>query len=233
MKSIKKYIKKILPKNTVLYLEKYFGQRNALKSVKDSLSIFGGKVELYDKFEFEKPVSIYGSVNFGNCFVGKFTYFSGDSNISRSKIGRYCSIAKGVKIGLIPHPTSKFVSVSPLFYTTGGQNYADKKYFEESLTTEIGNDVWVCENALIKAGVKIGDGAIIGAGAVVTKNVEPYAIVVGVPAQIKRYRFTEDQIKFLVAFKWWDKPDEWVKENWKDFHDIEKFIEKYGKTGKI
>ena len=69
--------------------------------------------------------------------------------------------------------------------------------------TEIGNDVWIGEHATIKAGVKIGDGAIVASGAVVTKDVPPYAIVGGVPARLIRMRFGEDTVKRLLASRWW------------------------------
>ena len=76
-------------------------------------------------------------------------------------------------------------------------------------------------------GVAIGDGAVIGMGAVVTKNVEPYSIVVGIPANHKRFRYSRDQREFLLKFRWWEKPEEWIKNNAKYFDDIEVFMEKY------
>ena len=88
----------------------------------------------------------------------------------------------------------------------------------------IENDVWIGNNVLIKGGVTIGNGAIIAMGSVVTKDVPPYAIVGGVPAKIIRYRFSENDIKKLLDFKWWNQNDSWLKENYKKFHNIEDFI---------
>jgi len=68
---------------------------------------------------------------------------------------------------------------------------------------------------------------IVGAGAIVTKNVPPYAIVVGNPAKIIRYRFEEKEIEFLLEFKWWNKEQKWIEENFKEFHQIKGFIKKY------
>ena len=79
----------------------------------------------------------------------------------------------------------------------------------------------------IMDGVSIGNGAVVAAGAVVTKDVPPYAIVGGVPAKIIKYRFTPDQIEFLQQFKWWNMPEDWIRENWQMFEDIEKFAEKF------
>lgn len=82
---------------------------------------------------------------------------------------------------------------------------------------------------MILDGVTIGDGAIVAAGAVVTKDVPPYAIVGGVPARIIRYRFLPEQIDFLLRFRWWDKPEEWINANWELLSDIDKFCLKYKK----
>jgi acetyltransferase-like isoleucine patch superfamily enzyme len=78
--------------------------------------------------------------------------------------------------------------------------------------TNVGSDCWVCPGALIMSGVTIGDGAIVGGGAVVTKDVPPYAIVGGNPAKVIRYRFSEEQIAALLEIRWWDWPDDEVRE---------------------
>ena len=90
----------------------------------------------------------------------------------------------------------------------------------------IGNDVWIGEGVTIKGGVRIGDGAIVAMNACVTKDVPPYAIVGGVPAKIIRYRFTDEQIKFLLDFQWWNKSLEWIEKHAEIFVDIETFIGK-------
>jgi len=78
--------------------------------------------------------------------------------------------------------------------------------------THVGSDVWTCENSLIMSGITIGDGAIIAAGAVATKDVPPYAIVGGNPATLIRYRFSEEQIEALLEIKWWNWSDADVRE---------------------
>lgn len=78
--------------------------------------------------------------------------------------------------------------------------------------TIVGSDVWTCEESVILSGVKIGDGAIVGAGAVVTKDVPPYAIVGGSPARLIRYRFDEEQRAALLQIRWWDWPEDAVRE---------------------
>lgn len=88
----------------------------------------------------------------------------------------------------------------------------------------IGNDVWIGANALIVDNITIGDGAIVAAGAIVTKNVEPYMIVGGMPATPIKKRFSDEQIEKLLRIKWWDKNLEWLKANHRLFHDPEKFF---------
>lgn len=96
---------------------------------------------------------------------------------------------------------------------------------EEKIT--IGSDVWIGRNAVLLADLTVGDGAIIGAFSVVAKDVPPYAVVVGNPAQIKRYRFTPDQIKKLLKIKWWEWDENKIEENKRDFLNIDLFIEKH------
>ena len=86
----------------------------------------------------------------------------------------------------------------------------------------IGNNVWIGDKATILPGVSIGDGAVIAANAVVTKDVPPYAIVGGVPAKVIGYRYDEDTIDFLLKVKWWNKDKKWFKEHWELLCDIDK-----------
>ena len=227
---IKKIIKKILPKKTVKYLEDVIGRRNAYKKYIKKIILKGnGQVSFSDECDFGEKVIVFGGVDFFNAKVGARTYFAGNNKVFCCKIGNFCSIARGVTIGLGRHPSRDFVSTHPIFYTKEESisYFADKNTFNSRLDIEIGNDVWIGENVLIKDGVKIGNGAIIGAGAVVVKDVDAYSIVGGVPAKLIRYRFTKKQINFLEKFKWWDKDEKWLKENWEEFSDINRFMKKF------
>lgn len=162
------------------------------------------------------------------CEVGKYTYMADHVAMMNTKIGNFCSIAAGVGVSLGKHPTTQFVSTHPAFFSLNrqcGTTFADEQHFEEMVNTSIGNDVWIGYNAIILDGLEIGDGAIIGAGAVVTKNVPPYAIVAGNPARIIKYRFKEDEIDFLLRYKWWEKDPVWIRKNHKLFHDIKLLME--------
>ena len=97
------------------------------------------------------------------------------------------------------------------------------KTFEDVI---IGHDVWIGENAIIMDGITVGTGAIIAASSVVTKNIEPYAIVAGVPAKVLKFRFTEDQISDLLESEWWDLPNNWLKDNHKLMSSPNEFIKK-------
>jgi acetyltransferase-like isoleucine patch superfamily enzyme len=125
------------------------------------------------------------------------------------------------------------VSTHPIFYSTKAQagiTFADRDYFEERKPIKIGNDVFIGANVIVLDGVTIGDGAIIAAGAVVTKNVPPYSIYGGVPAKLIRYRFEQETIDFLVNFQWWNKDREWLKNNFKYFHNIKEFFEEFANS---
>lgn len=132
-------------------------------------------------------------------------------------IGKFCSIACGAKF-LFNSANHSMASLStypfPLFFEEWG---LDKRNVTKSWDNKgniiIGNDVWIGFEALILAGVSIGDGAIIGSRAVVTKDVPPYTIAAGVPARPIRKRFDDDTISNLIKIKWWNWPDEIITEN--------------------
>ena len=149
----------------------------------------------------------------GGSNIGRCTYIGQNCTLINCKIGRFCSIAENVKVISSTHPTHTYISTSPCFFSVNKQcgiSFTEKNCFKENLSIEgyniiIENDVWIGSNVTIMGGIKIGNGAIIAMGAVVTKDVPPYAIVGGVPAKIIRYRFTQEEIEKLLKIKWWDK----------------------------
>lgn len=119
------------------------------------------------------------------------------------KIGKYTSIAKGLRIMTARHPMN-FVSNFP-FYERKGWKYPKCTYPNP---IRIGSDVWIGADVTIVDAVTIGDGAIVGACSVVAKDIPPYAVVVGNPIKIIRYRFNKEEIAKLLIIKWWDLPED-------------------------
>ncbi len=167
--------------------------------------------------------------------IGYGSYLAERANLSKVSIGRYCSIGPNVNCIFGKHPSNTFVSTHPSFFaqkTPVGYTYTDQQCFEEfaqlhedNYSITVGNDVWIGANVSLMDGVKIGDGAIVAANALVTKDVEPYTIVGGVPAKEIKKRFTRDQITFLLQFKWWEKDEKWLEENAVHFRNIEDFMQ--------
>jgi acetyltransferase-like isoleucine patch superfamily enzyme len=175
--------------------------------------------------------TIYKFARLRNSELGDYSYVARNSQIYNTTVGKFTCIGPNVSAGMGAHPSEGYVSTHPLFYSTlgqaGGLVIVEKNLFDEFPHTEIGNDVWIGNNTIIKYGIKIGDGAIIGSGAMVTKDVEPYSIVGGVPAKIIKYRFSQEQIEFLQSFKWWDKDLEWLKKNKHLFQNISEFHKEF------
>lgn len=140
--------------------------------------------------------------------IGKYSYIGPNSIIQHTRIGNYCSIANDVMCGLGSHPLSRF-STSPIFYRQKNPlNYPlveDDNSIIEYKSIIIGHDVWVGARAIILDGVKIGTGAVVAAGAVVTHDVAPYSVVGGVPAKTISSRFDTETIDYLLNSEWWEK----------------------------
>lgn len=138
--------------------------------------------------------------------MGAFSYSHSPLPVD-SRVGRYCSIAGGLKIIGTEHPLHRFTT-SPITYEKEFLNGDTQPFLIKPLTPPskliIGNDVWIGQNVSLKAGLTIGDGAVIAANAVVTKDVPPYAVVGGIPARVIKYRFSENEICQLLTLKWWD-----------------------------
>lgn len=144
--------------------------------------------------------------------IGKYSYVGQYTTITSSNIGSYTSIASFVKIGHGEHPLDSFSTCS-VFYDNTYKKLTEKECI-------IGNDVWIGTDAIILRGVRIGDGAVIGANSVVTGDVPPYAIVVGSPARLLRYRFEEHVRHMLIKSKWWNKELAEAKTILKELNEI-------------
>lgn len=160
--------------------------------------------------------------------IGKYSYVGNYCNVIKTKIGRYCSIADNCTIGGASHPI-EWASTSPVFHK--GRNVLHKNFsnheYEAYKETLIGNDVWIGSMCLLKAGIHIGDGAVIGMGSVVTKDVEAYSIVAGNPAKKIRMRFDESTISKLLELEWWDLQDAELVRHAEYIHDINSFIDSF------
>lgn len=138
-------------------------------------------------------------------------------NGDKLRIGKFCSIARGAKF-LFTGANHTMQSVStypfPIFFEEWGLDVKDiRSAWDNKGDIVIGNDVWISYEALVLSGVTIGDGAIIGTRAVVTKNVPPYTIVGGIPAKPIRKRFDDATIAKLQALRWWDWDKEKIRRN--------------------
>jgi len=131
-----------------------------------------------------------------DCKIGSRVYIGKSCYLTKVTIGNYCSIANNVSIGQGEHDLSK-ISTNSLFYNDAYHKLTKKICI-------IGHDVWIGVDAIILRDVKIGNGAVIGANSVVTKDVPAYAVVVGSPAKVIKYRFSDLKIKNIEKSKWWN-----------------------------
>lgn len=197
-------------------------------------AILDNKVSFEGCCQLHPYVKFCGRLGYGS-YIGPYSKIS-------AHIGRFTSIASYVCTVAGRHAyQAPFATTCPMFFSLNpnhsqsGSTFATEQMFEElkfavpekQLDVEIGNDVWIGERAMLIGGVHIADGAVVLAGAVVTKNVPPYAIVGGVPAKIIRYRYDEETISFLLQAQWWNNTEDWFKENWKLLTDISKLKDYY------
>jgi len=164
--------------------------------VSETAKVTGSILKIYSRLKD------YSEIH--NSTLGKYSYISQYSIINKTRIGKFCSIANGCYIGLWEHNT--YVSTHSFYLYEHSGNFVKgyKNYDKDNIETKIGNDVWIGANAVIMKGVKVGNGAIIGASTVVTKDVPSYAIVVGNPGRIIKYRYDKKDIQWLEKIKWWN-----------------------------
>lgn len=202
----------------------FFNRRRVLKQYRDQLLRMGDNVGLRNtEISYNNYFSAGTFLN--NVSIGNYSYTGINTQIHNAQIGKFCSIADNVKIGMGFHPVDR-VSTHPSFYANNKafKCFAKEMMFNEFKETIIGNDVWIGSHVMIFGGVKIGDGAIIAGGSILTKDVEPYTIVGGNPAKPIRPRFEQEVINKLLDFKWWDKDLAWIEANYKAFNVVDDFL---------
>lgn len=214
-------LKAVLTNPLTLWLQWIF-QKISLEHRNVHLSL--GYMSLAKKCRFGQYNAIYDATVLTNVSLGDFTYVSTGCRLNNTTVGKFSCIGPEVLCGLGSHPSRDFVSQHPAFYSPleqCGITFSPEAAFDEFKEVSIGHDVWIGARAIVLDGVVIGNGAIIGAGAVVTSDVPPYAIAVGVPARVARYRFTPDQVDSLEASQWWDWDLTQLRENARFFRDME------------
>lgn len=178
--------------------------------------IVAGKIPpLHPESWLEPPIVIQATIAPMNLIqIGAFTGIYG-GKIGHCRIGRYCSIAPGVDIASDQHPidwlSSSMIQYVPNVHGWGewlkevGEDYIEPSdRFSSNSPVTIGNDVWIGQGVFIKSGITIGDGAVIAAHSVVISDIPPYTIAAGVPAKVKRLRFSDEIIEKLIALQWWN-----------------------------
>lgn len=190
--------------------------------------------QLYPRLGDRQTIYLKAAVTNPNISVGEYTMYhscEGDPTLFEKKnvlyhypinrdrlvIGKFCSIASGVRF-LFNSANHALGSLStypfPLFFEEWGLDARDvADAWDNRGDIVVGNDVWIGYEAVLLAGVTIGDGAIIGARALVTRDVPPYTIVGGVPARPIRPRFSQETVSALRRLKWWDWPRERIRRN--------------------
>lgn len=161
-----------------------------------------------ERCELENNVVVNRRSYVNDSVIGKYTYMGINTTMNFTHIGRFCSLGRNVDIGGLTHDYHKVTTMPAFRYKqtkNGGGKIPQVPQHDEFC--EIGNDVWIAAGAQVLRKVKIGNGAVVGGGAVVTKDVQPYAIVAGVPAKVIGYRCTKEQADALEHLKWWDWPE--------------------------
>lgn len=202
------------------------------------------KNKVISHYTNEISSSVFEGYNFlergtflSNVTMGKHSYTGKNVHLVNTVIGRFCSIGPGVHNIGGRHPISECISTHSAFYrlsAPGGKSFIcggdgsfqEYKWVdtERQIQNVVGNDVWIGTEAKIMEGVTIGNGAVIAAGALVTKDIPTYAVVGGIPAKVIRYRFDKQEIELLEKINWWDLDDDNLIKLHHSFTDIQFFI---------
>jgi len=199
-----------------------------IRSYRLGLKLGSHKINRGVHFEGGNIIRSGVSIGKGVTF-GRYSYASGpNTTIHSGVIGKFCSIGMGVKIGLDEHDY-RMVSTHPFLYSRRfGGFVGEGNSCQEKEPPKIGHDVWIGANAIVMRGVCIGTGAVIGAGSIVTKDVEPYSICVGNPARKIASRFNAEVVKELESIRWYEWTDKQIRNRLEQFYSVSNFLKELG-----
>lgn len=178
-------------------------------------------------------VEIHEGVRAEYSGIGDYSYLQEHVAVADTTIGKFVAIAAMTRIGPPDHPMDRIsqhrFSYVPEYYWP--EETRDHAFFarRRAARCTIGNDVWIGHAVIVLSGINVGNGAVLAAGAVVTRDVEPYTIVAGIPARPIRRRFPDDVARRLERLAWWDWPDDEIRSVNRDVRDLnaEEFLAKY------
>lgn len=181
-----------------------------LRAGGNRVALFSG-IEVDSATVLEAPVRVRSRASLSDSRLGRYTYVGTGSILVAADVGGFCSVAQGVTVGATGHPTDHATTHTFPWIPADGGFVA-----EHSLPiprTSVGHDVWLGCNAVVLSGVTIGTGAIVAAGSVVTRDLPPFALAAGAPAQVRRHRFDAETAARLAEVAWWDWPAELLREH--------------------
>ena len=205
---------------------------DALRRPKIAETVIDPTVRLREA-EIGRRCEILANTRVEYASLGDYSYLGENCDVAGAVIGKFTAIANAVRIGAPNHPMERpsqhRFTYCPEYYEASATR--DRDFFAERRAAKvmIGNDCWIGHGAIILPSVTVGDGAVIAAGAVVSRNVAPYSVVGGVPARVIRKRFSDAVAERLRRIAWWDWPDEVIFARLGDFQSesIEQFCERY------
>ena len=157
---------------------------------------------------------------FANSTIGEYSYFAGDNQVIWADVGKFTSVAAFVRVNPGNHPMGRITQHHMTYRRKqyGLDTEDDAEFFEwrAAHRCSIGHDVWIGHGAIVLPGVRVGNGAAIGAGAVVSRDIPDFAVAVGVPARVIKYRFDPETIEKINEMRWWDWDRETLLKRWRE-----------------
>ncbi|NMD06781.1 MAG: antibiotic acetyltransferase [Phyllobacteriaceae bacterium] len=208
-------------------------KRHSPKATRDGTPRVHASAQLRD-CELGRFTDVAERVVMAECSLGDYSYVERGVEAIYSSVGKFCAVAANARINALNHPVERIsqhkITYRPNEYFLGAKIDKAFRALRQSQRVEIGHDVWIGHGAIIMPGVRIGHGAVVAAGAVVTKDVEPYAIVAGVPARLVKWRFDKIVREQIISLAWWDWEHDRLAKAVEDMRNLspQAFLERHG-----
>jgi phosphonate metabolism protein (transferase hexapeptide repeat family) len=207
-------------------------RRHSPYATRDGAPVVHGSASLRNA-KLGRFTEIKERVQFWDSELGDYSYVERHAEVIYARIGKFCAIASDARINALEHPIGRVsqhkITYRPNEYFLGAKLDKDFRERRRAKTVATGHDVWIGHGAIVMPGIEIGHGAVVAAGAVVTKDVAPYAMVAGIPAKFLKWRFPPKLSERIIALAWWDWDHDRLATAAADMRTmgIEAFLEKY------